>query len=124
MGSSCRNTRYDPFALGNLLLDGQMKIGVGLADVQDMFLHALKLVRRDELGQFIDITRVDDFLIETSNEQLVIVGTYDTTPFDANAKDRAPVCPTGLGTPLSIGLPATFFKAAIQLGRPHFCLSG
>jgi len=39
MSTAYRHASYDPFAFGNLLLDRQMKIGVGSAAAKHMFLR-------------------------------------------------------------------------------------
>ena len=76
----CRNARNHPFAFSNLSFDLQVKIWIRLPNTEDMFLGSFNPddmpLAIDNLGvsggdktlNQINIPRVDDLLIEPSNE--------------------------------------------------------
>ena len=92
MSTSCRNSCHHPFILCNLLLDGQVEIWVGVANSKNMLLSPFKsdripdvimdfnIIGRDELGQQVYITCVNDFLVVASDKQFVFFARQEKPP--------------------------------------------
>ena len=90
MSSSCRNARNHPFALNDLLVDGDMKVRVGVSNTEGVCLSSFNadnvllsimdftVIWGQEVFDLGNIPSINDLFIEATNEKFVFFCLHDT----------------------------------------------